>query len=72
MPFFFTAIDCGNPPDVANGAYTLSDGTVLGSVATYSCNSGYTLARPAANSLTCRPSGNWGGTVPRCRGRYMY
>ena len=64
-------VDCGPPPDVINATYTLSDGTVEGSVATYSCIAGFRLARTRENSLTCSDSGDWRGTMPRCRGRHV-
>ena len=73
MTFFITEsiIDCGPPPDVINGTYTLSDGTVEGSVAMYSCKSGFRLAKKKENSLTCTASGDWSGKMPGCKGRYM-
>ena len=61
-------IGCELPPDIEHGSYTLSDGTEVGSVATYSCDIGFKLTR---QSLTCGANGRWIGTVPRCLGIYV-
>ena len=44
--------------------------TVLNSVATYSCNTGYTLTGDATR--TCQGDGTWSGIIPLCIGRYKY
>ena len=40
------------------------DGTTLGSVATYQCDSGYSLSGNVQR--VCRSDGNWNGSVPVC------
>ena len=70
IPWIEQEVDCGTPPDVADGTYTLSDGTKQGSVATYSCNTGYKLKRNNQNKQTCTASGDWSGTLPQCVGEF--
>ena len=62
-------IDCGLPPDIINGTYTLLNGTGVGSVATYSCYIGFQLG--FRESLTCGDNGEWQGPVPRCLGKSL-
>jgi formylglycine-generating enzyme len=57
-----TAVDCGTPPTVTNGTHTFTT-TTTGSMASYNCNSGYTLSGSA--TLTCSATGSW-GTAPTC------
>ena len=40
--------------------------TVLNSVATYSCNTGYTLTGDATR--TCQGNSTWSGAIPTCVG----
>ena len=54
--------DCGAPPPIINGTRTFTT-TTAGSVASYSCSTGYT--RSGAPSLTCSATGSW-GTAPTC------
>ena len=65
---FFLEIDYGSPPSVPHSTYALSIGTFEGSVATYSCNTGYRLDSEQENQLICNASDHWLGTVPRCIG----
>ena len=61
----FPAIDCGDPGTPTNGQRSLSS-TTYNSVATYTCDVGYTLQGP--NSRTCQSDGLWSGSVPQCLG----
>lgn len=63
--FLLPAVDCGNLDNPQNGQVRLS-GTVLGSTATYSCNSGFRLV--GKNRRVCQPSGEWSGEAPTCEG----
>ena len=59
------AIDCGDLDDPPNGQVTLT-GTTFGSMATYECDSGFTLVGNQVR--TCEDDGNWSGTEPICDG----
>ena len=63
MDFFFAA-DCGVLDKPSNGNVSLSDGTIMGSVANYSCSAGYAIEGGATR--TCQASGSWSGTAPTC------
>ena len=63
---------CPSPPSIANGRIvsvvpdavtTNPDGYAQGSVATYTCNSGYILV--GISRRTCESNGQWSGS-PRC------
>ena len=60
-----SAIDCGDLDDPSNGQVTLT-GTTLGSMATYECDSGFTLVGNQVR--TCEDDGNWSGMDPGCAG----
>lgn len=64
-----TANDCGDPEDIENGNVTFST-TFAGSFATYSCEDGYQLDPPYANTTICTQFGNWTGQIPTCVGEY--
>ena len=78
-PFMYTTAVCNNLPAISNGevSYTpprsvsasLPVGTrYRGTVATYSCSSGYQLV--GGSSLrACGANGEWNGTAPSC-GKY--
>ncbi|XP_063045365.1 sushi, von Willebrand factor type A, EGF and pentraxin domain-containing protein 1-like [Engraulis encrasicolus] len=55
---------CGNPGDIYNGHYDLSEGTELGAVITASCNEGYFLI--GHSKRTCRANGEWDGKLAVC------
>ena len=58
-------VDCGvllGPPD---GVVNLSNGTTFGSMATYSCNSGYRL--DGNTTRICLSSGEWSDNEPICQ-----
>ena len=65
-----TCMDLMNPQ---NGAIMYSgpdspNARSVGTVATYSCSSGYTLN--GAMTQTCMTGGTWSGPVPSCTGNY--
>ena len=62
---FPLAVDCGPLNNPTNGLVTLS-GTTFNKVATYSCNSAYTLN--GAQMRTCQASGVWSNAEPICDG----
>ncbi len=61
---YSTAINCGHLTDPANGQVDTSSGTIFGSTATYSCDSGYTLS--GSSSRTCEDDGLWTQSEPVC------
>ena len=58
-------VDCGQLPDPTNGLVTLT-GAVLGSTATYSCDTGFNLV--GSTLRTCQANGLWSGSAPTCEG----
>ena len=56
----FSSVDCGPLSDPANGTVELTD-TLVGSRATYNCNSGYSIVGEA--TVTCQSNGNWSGSA---------
>lgn len=68
-PGFFSiplAYDCGLLT-IGNGTVQYSDGTTVGSTATFLCHFGFTLSMDVA--ATCTASVGWNATVPTCKGR---
>ena len=59
-----TAKDCGDSGLPDNGQVTLSSGTTLGSVATFSCNIGYDIIGETMRE--CGTDGVWTNSVPTC------
>ena len=64
-------------PSLDNGSLTFPGGLVLyngtaeGAVATYQCNTGYTLSGNAER--VCQSDGNWNGITPQCTpSKYMH
>ena len=60
-----SALDCGPLGDPENGMVSVST-TTYKSVATYSCNTGYTLRGNV--SQTCLDTGLWSDSQPYCTG----
>ena len=61
-------LDCGAPSMVANASTALS-ATTTGSVATYTCATGYTQVSGTSRTRTCLPDGwQWSGTPIACEG----
>ncbi|EDQ88297.1 uncharacterized protein MONBRDRAFT_32951 [Monosiga brevicollis MX1] len=59
-----TRVSCGDLPALSNGFVDTSGGVDFESVATFSCDEGYTRSGPA--SRTCQASGEWSGSAPMC------
>ena len=62
----FPVIDCGPLGDPANGEVSVSS-TTFSSVATYSCNTGYTLT--GDDMRMCLGTGLWSDSEPTCGGK---
>ena len=60
-----TQIVCSNLPNPPNGRVSLSTGVFIGSRATYTCDSGYSLV--GGSTRVCQNDGNWSGRPPICR-----
>ena len=60
-----SAVDCGALLSPTNGQVNHTAGTTLGTTATYSCNTGYSLQ--GSNSRTCQATGMWSGSPPTCQ-----
>ena len=61
-----TAIDCGTLPAPDNGEVDLSEGSLLGAMATYSCDPSYSLV--GMSSRQCQENETWSGEAPTCEG----
>ena len=59
-----SVVDCGSLMDPSNGHVSTSSGTTFGSIATYTCDTGYTLS--GINERTCGADGNWTSFEPVC------
>ena len=59
-----TRFVCSNLPNPNNGQVTFSSGVVVGSRATYTCNTGYFIV--GESTRTCQQDGTWSGSVPTC------
>ena len=62
---FFIAIDCGGLSAPSNGQISIT-ATTIGSMATYSCDLGYTLNGNI--SRMCQSDGQWSSAQPSCVG----
>ena len=60
-----TQIVCRNLSNPPNGRVSLSIGVLIGSRATYTCNSGYSLV--GDSTRVCQNDGTWTGRAPICR-----
>ena len=58
-------VDCGSPSLPANGQVQTKSGTTFGSIATYTCDTGYTLSD--SSSRTCGAKGKWSPSEPSCQ-----
>ena len=64
----FVAVDCGDLMEPANGAVNLSEGSLVGADATYTCDPSFRLI--GTTSRTCQQNGSWSGEAPVCEGDY--
>jgi formylglycine-generating enzyme required for sulfatase activity len=58
------AVECGSLSPPANGSVTTPMGTRFNAMASYSCDSGYSLT--GSSSRTCQADGSWTGSAPTC------
>jgi len=56
-------VDCGSLQDPQDGQVVLS-GTIFGSTATYTCNTGFVLL--GDETRICQANGEWSGLIPLC------
>ena len=63
LHFLSPVVDCGSLSDPDNGRVDISQGTTYNAMATYSCNSPYTLNR--TRTRTCQANGTWDPTCGR-------
>ena len=59
-------IDCGTLTEIEHRRVSLSFNTAYNSMATYSCDDGYTLV--GNNKRECLVTGIWSGNEPFCLG----
>ena len=64
----FSEILCTDP-GIANSSYTVSDDFRIGSVVSYSCNTGF-IYTAGYLTRTCQVDGTWDGVFPTCLGLY--
>ncbi|KAL4228764.1 hypothetical protein ACF0H5_011806 [Mactra antiquata] len=57
--------DCGYPGTFLNGYFEITDGTILGKAANYSCNTGYNLN--GSPTRHCGVNGAWQPDAPTCQ-----
>ena len=67
---FLSGINCG-PLDEPKNGFVLLSGTAEGATATYSCRPGFVLEPEGENVRVCTHSGNWTGSVSKCRSTYV-
>lgn len=63
---YYLVVSCEPLNSIANGKVEYSS-TSVSSIATYSCNNGYTMVGPSA-TVVCNSYGEWEGPVPYCAG----
>ena len=63
-------MDCGFLSDPANGNVDLTDGTVFGSRAEYTCDAGYIMN--GIPTRDCLATGLWSGVEPTCDRKNNY
>ena len=63
----FLTVSCGSLDDPINGRVTTT-GTTLSSIATYTCDTGYTLTGDMTR--TCQANRDWTGLEPSCNREY--
>ncbi len=65
---------CFDLPQLMNGviAYTdgLADSRPINTIATYTCDNGYTLT--GGSFRQCQNDGTWSGSAPTCQGELHY
>ena len=64
IAFFHAAVACSSLNDPDNGQVDTSSGTTFGSVATFSCDTGYKLSHQ--QEVVCGANGMWSPASPSC------
>ena len=59
----YSALDCSNITSPSDGSVSYSNGTAYRSVATFSCNTGYTIS--ASTARTCKADKMWSNATPK-------
>ena len=69
-PLIATA-QCMELHDPADGMVTTTSRRLSGSIATYTCNTGFELLdfTPGSDVRTCQPDGTWSGSEAQCVGK---
>ena len=65
VPLFSTVVDCGPAADLINGQVNSSNGTIFGSVATFTCTSCYRLSHQQV--VMCGGNRMWFPASPTCQ-----
>ena len=65
----FLAVSCGNPPELSNGSFDISEGTSYKCSAKYTCDKGYKLY--GYNSISCQADGIWSLLTAECKSQYF-
>ena len=60
-------VDCAEPPSLLNGSVNFTD-TVFGSLAVYTCLTGYNITENVTR--TCLANGSWTDSAPFCERKY--
>lgn len=61
-------VDCGAPPNIDNGQYSLlNDSTTFGSIVEYTCSDDYWLE--GQKKQICTREGKWSADAPSCERR---
>ena len=69
LDFFYLVVNCGELRPIPNGDVTFAS-TDFGSIATYSCDFGFTLV--GSNTRICQLGGQWSEKEPFCRCMFHY
>ena len=62
----FSEITCSPPKHVSHGRYVIKGASILGNVASFTCDDGYRKDGP--DYRTCKADGQWSGVRPVCKG----
>ena len=70
VEYFPSVVSCDTLERPDNGRISYSNSTEYGSVATFSCNAGYSVS--GHNQRMCMENGKWSGSTPNCTGMITY
>ena len=66
MLYHCIIVDCGPPPDLANGSITRILDTLENHTVKYECNEGYTFDGIDEVPILCMPNGSWSLIGRKC------